>query len=106
MRKHKFLVVPGIAGLAVALAVVGVWLSGYSNVTAQAQQPITIAYDMVTAGNTCPGTGTADCAVGPIDSCIHLPSGGGDIEFDVVAKNLPVFQSPPYENVDTLQFTV
>jgi hypothetical protein len=29
-----------------------------------------IGFDMGTAGNSCPGTGTADCTLGTIDSCV------------------------------------
>ena len=60
---------------------------------AQAQTPITVGFDMNTAGNSCSGSGI-DCTLGPIDSCVHVPTGGGSITFDVFLKDLP---GPPSE---------
>jgi hypothetical protein len=51
--------------------------------------PIIIGYDMDPSGNTCPGTGTADCTLGTIDPCVAVPSGGGSITMDVFLDGLP-----------------
>jgi len=61
---------------------------------AQAQTPITVGFDMNTAGNSCPGS-EADCVLGPIDSCVRVPTGGGPITFDVFLKDLPQMPGQP-----------
>lgn len=61
---------------------------------AQAETPITVGFDMNTAGNSCPGGGS-DCVLGPIDSCVHVPTGGGPITFDVFLKDLPQMPGQP-----------
>lgn len=54
---------------------------------------IAIGFDMNIAGNSCPGTGTADCTLGPIDSCVSV-SAGGSFTFDVFLEGLPAAPSP------------
>jgi len=88
LRKTLPLVVLGF-GLIVGLTLVTLRLPGGDGGPAQAQGPITVGFDMNTAGNSCPGTGAADCTLGTIDSCIEVPAGGGDITFDVFMDGLP-----------------
>ena len=85
---RKFIAVPAIAAIAVALAVLGVWQFGHTNQTAQAQPPVEIGYDMNTAGNFCVGDGATDCTLGTIDTCVQVTS-GQDIEIDVYLDLLP-----------------
>jgi hypothetical protein len=77
------------AGLITGLALIASWLSGGFGAPAQASTPIVVGYDMNTVGNTCPGDGVHDCTLGPIDACVMIPSGGGDITFDVYLHSLP-----------------
>jgi len=77
------------AGLIAPLLLLASRLSGGGESLAQAQGPITIGFDMNTAGNTCPGDGVTDCTLGPIDACVELPSGGGAVTIDVFVKDLP-----------------
>ena len=77
-----------------------------SDRSARAAPNIVIGFDMNTAGNTCPGTGTTDCTLGTIDACVQVPSDGGSIEFDVFVKDLPAFSSEPYEDLNTIQYYV
>jgi hypothetical protein len=62
---------------------------------AQAQTPITVGFDMKTAGNSCLGGGSG-CVLGPIDRCVHVPTGGGIITFDVFLDNLPNASGQPF----------
>jgi hypothetical protein len=89
---RKFLIVPAIAAMVVALAVLAVWQLGHTSQTA-AQGPLDVGFDMNPSSapaNSCPGTGNAggvDCTLGSIESCVAVPSGGGVIEFDVYMDN-------------------
>ena len=53
-----------------------------------------IGFDMNTAGNSCPGTGTSDCTLGTIDSCVSV-SPGDSFVFDVFLEGLPAAQPTP-----------
>ncbi len=92
---RKFLLVPAIAAIAVALAILAVLQFGYTSQTS-AQGPIDVGFDMnpnSAPANSCPGTGNAggtDCTLGSIETCVAVPSGGGTIEFDVYMDNFPV----------------
>jgi len=80
---------------AVALAALGVWLFGDVNQPTQAGGPITVGFDMDPSSapaNSCPNDGT-NCALGSIESCVQLPSGGGPVEFDVYLEGLPANES-------------
>ena len=61
---------------------------------AQAQTPIIVGFDMNVQGNSCPGR-EINCVLGPIDSCVHVPTGGGAITFDVFLKDLPQMPGQP-----------
>ena len=63
---------------------------------AHAETPIIVGFDMNKAGNGCPGVGNG-CVLGRIDSCVHLPTGGGSITFDVFLDNLPNMDAQPGE---------
>ena len=78
------------AGLLAGVIALAMSLAGGSGGPAQALGPITVGFDMNTAGNSCPGTGTADCTLGAIDGCVQVPSGGGVITIDVFLQDLPV----------------
>ena len=54
---------------------------------ADAQEPVTFGFDMVTVGNTCPGGTGADCTLGPIDNCIQVAD-GETFQFDVIGPKL------------------
>ena len=71
-------------------------LAGGGAGQAQAQTPITVGFDMKTAGNSCPGGGSG-CVLGAIDRCVHVPTGGGTITFDVILDNLPHMGGQPNE---------
>jgi hypothetical protein len=88
MRNTLRFAVPA-AGLIVPLLLLALRLPGGGESLAHAQGPITIGFDMNTAGNTCPGDGVTDCTLGPIDACVELPSGGGVLTIDVFLKDLP-----------------
>ena len=90
-------------GLIAGLLLVAVWLAGGPGDT-QAQGelgPLIVAFDMNTAGNSCPGTGNAggtNCTLGVTDDCVEV-SAGATISFDVVLKDLPAgesFAGPDY----------
>jgi len=113
---RRFLLLSTVGAIVVALAALGMLLFGNTDQTTQAQAPLTVSYDMNTAGNSCPriagpapdeaqcdgvdndadtvvddGCATgADCTLGAIDTCVHVPSGGGTITVDTVLSNLPV----------------
>jgi hypothetical protein len=74
-----------------ALSLLG---GGAGQAQAQAQTPIIVGFDMSTRGNGCLGGG---CVLGPIDHCVHVPTGGGSITFDVFLDNLPNMDGQPYE---------
>ncbi len=86
---RKFLIVPAIAAIAVALAVLAVWQFGHTSQTAEAAgPPVVIGFDMnpsAAPANSCPNDAshTTDCTLGTIETCIALPTGGGTFEFDV-----------------------
>ncbi|MDP2949209.1 MAG: thrombospondin type 3 repeat-containing protein, partial [Chloroflexota bacterium] len=98
--RRKFIVGGGLA-IALTLAMLGVWLFGHTNQTTQAMPPVTVAFDMNTVLNTCPGTGNGggtDCTLGPIDDCVNTAV-GSDIYFDVIMDDMPLgeaFQGPDY----------
>jgi hypothetical protein len=78
-----------LAAVAVGLALLDLCLFGAGRSPAQAQEPITIGFDMKTEGNSCPGTGSEDCTLGAIDTCVQVPSGGGVITIDTFLQGLP-----------------
>ena len=57
------------AGLIAGVIVLAMWLMGGSGEPAQANTPITVGFDMNTAGNSCPGDGT-NCTLDTIDTCV------------------------------------
>jgi hypothetical protein len=77
----------------VGLVVGALSLVGGEARQAQAQTPIIVGFDMNTQGNSCLGGG---CVLGPIDHCVHVPTGGGSITFDVFLDNLPHMDGQPY----------
>ena len=79
---RRFIVASSVGTIVVALAVLGVSLFGHTNQTTSASTPITVGFDMNVAGNTCPGTGVADCVLGPIDTCVQI-GGPSTITVDV-----------------------
>jgi hypothetical protein len=72
------------------LVAVGVACPSPSSATATG---MVIGFDMNTAGNSCPGTGTADCTLGTIDSCVSV-SPGSSFVFDVFLEGLPAAPPP------------
>jgi len=77
------------AGLLAGVLALAMWLAGGSGGPAQAQTPITVGFDMNTAGNSCPGTGAANCTLGAIDACVEVATGGAVITVDVFLQDLP-----------------
>jgi hypothetical protein len=88
---RKFLVIPAIAAIAVALAILAVWQFGQTSQTTQAQGPVEIGFDMNVTGNSCPGSGNAggiDCTLGTIDTCVQA-NPGDTITFDTYVEDIP-----------------
>jgi hypothetical protein len=83
MKKIGLALIIG-AAFAAAAVVSGLWRDD----PATAQPTIVVGYDMDTAGNSCLGTGAADCTLGTIDSCVSV-SPGGTFDFDVFLQGLP-----------------
>jgi hypothetical protein len=73
--------------VAITVAALGGWFFTHTGgEQAQAQGPVTVAFDMITAGNGCPGGGV-DCTVPTIDGCVNVTS-GVPFDFDVVVTGL------------------
>jgi hypothetical protein len=65
--------------------------SALTDTVAQAQGPITVAFDMDPTGNVCPGsgnTGGTDCTIPSIDNCVQVAD-GASFDFDIVLQGLP-----------------
>jgi len=95
LKKTLPVAAQGVA-LIVALTTLALWLPDSGATQVKAQQPITIGFDMNTAGNSCPGPGS-DCTLGAIDRCVSAPRGGGVITIDVFLKDLPQLPGQPAE---------
>jgi hypothetical protein len=78
------------AGLIAGVIVLAMWLTGGSDgaVRANSVTPITVGFDMNTAGNSCPHNGS-NCTLGTINNCVEVATGGGAITVDVFLDGLP-----------------
>ena len=77
------------AGVAAAVALLGLCRLEPGTHTVRAQTPVLVALDMDPTGNFCPGDGVNDCTLGPIDSCVSVAA-GASFQFDVVLDDLPL----------------
>jgi hypothetical protein len=86
---RRVLMLSALGAVLVAGAIVlALWSTGDAGRPARANGLMTVGFDMDTTGNSCPGTGLADCTLGTIDTCVAVPTGGAPITIDTFIDGL------------------